>query len=211
MWRSNDKLLCPVRAAANIVKRVQRIPGSSASSKICSYQNEDGKLVDINSWQVLARLRAVVSLIGEHVLGFNENNIGLHSIRSGWAMAMFLSGVSTIIIQRVGRWSSEAFLEYIREQVESFTIGVSKKMLKFEHFHILNAASDVQKLEEKAKVGIFEEYKRDEQKPIDIEHHLHFSELSLDSKPLHVSRKVWRIWRMEAWFQAFGESWFWIL
>ena len=37
MWRSNDKLLCPVRAAANIFKRVQRIPGSSASSKICSY------------------------------------------------------------------------------------------------------------------------------------------------------------------------------
>ena len=53
-------------------------------------------------------------------------------------MAMFLSGTSVIIIQRVGRWSSEAFLEYIREQVESFTLDVSKNMLKYEEFFNLN-------------------------------------------------------------------------
>ena len=52
---------------------------------------------------------------------------------------MFLSGVSEIIIRRVGRWSSEAFLEYIREQVETFTIDVSQKMLEYENFHHLNA------------------------------------------------------------------------
>ena len=39
-------------------------------------------------------------------------------------MAMFLAGVATLIIQRVGRWESDAFMEYIREQVESFTAGV---------------------------------------------------------------------------------------
>jgi len=63
-----------------------------------------------------------VILIGKEVLGFTELEIGLHSIRSGGAMAMFLSGVSMIIIQRVGRWRSDAFLEYIRDQVESFTL-----------------------------------------------------------------------------------------
>ena len=47
---------------------------------------------------------------------------------------MFLSGTPVIIIMRVGRWSSEAFLEYIRDQVESFTLGVSQKMLKCEQF-----------------------------------------------------------------------------
>ena len=51
---------------------------------------------------------------------------------------MFLSGVNTIIIQQVGRWSSEAFLEYIREQVEIFTVGVSQKILAFEFFFNLN-------------------------------------------------------------------------
>ena len=52
-------------------------------------------------------------------------------------MAMFLLNVSTIIIQRIGRWLSEAFLEYIREQVENFTSGVSQKMLDFEYFFVL--------------------------------------------------------------------------
>jgi hypothetical protein len=44
-------------------------------------------------------------------------------------MVMFLSGVSFIIIQRVGHWSSKALLEYIRDQVELFTIGVLQQML----------------------------------------------------------------------------------
>ena len=51
---------------------------------------------------------------------------------------MFLSGVSEIIIKRVGCWSSEAFLEYIREQVDLFTLGVSQKMLENESFHHMN-------------------------------------------------------------------------
>ena len=39
---------------------------------------------------------------------------------------------------RISRWSSEAFLEYIREQVEVFTFGVSNKMTLFEYFHTIN-------------------------------------------------------------------------
>ena len=70
-------------------------------------------------------------LIGKDVLGFNKDDIGLHSILAGVEMAIFLSGTSFIIIMRVGRWLSEAFLEYIREQVDYFTIGVSQRMLKF--------------------------------------------------------------------------------
>ena len=76
--------------------------------------------------------------MGEKVLGFTKEEVGLHSIRSGGAMAMFLSGVSEIIIQRVGRWESFAFLDYIREQVENFTFGVSGKMLQSENFQHLN-------------------------------------------------------------------------
>ena len=103
------------------------------------FLTEDGKNTHINSTQVLPRLRATVGIMGKEKLGFSEDDIGLHSLRAGGAMAMFLSGVPTIIIMRIGRWSSEAFLKYIREQVESFTFGVSKKMIRFEHFHTLNA------------------------------------------------------------------------
>ena len=115
MFASGDKLLCPVIAAARIVKRLMSYPGQDEEAKICTFLTADGKITHINSAQVLPRLRAVVELIGKSKLGFSEDDIGLHSLRSGGAMAMFLSGVPTIVIMRIGRWSSEAFLEYIRE------------------------------------------------------------------------------------------------
>ena len=82
-------------------------------------------------------LRSIVDLIGEDILGFTRDDIGLHSIRSGGAMAMFLSCTSGSIIMRVERWSSEEFLEYIREQVENFTAGVSQNMLAFQCYFVL--------------------------------------------------------------------------
>ena len=135
MFRSGDKELCPVIAWAKTVQRVRKISGSTDNSEVCLFQNEKSAKPDLlRADHVRTKLRAIVELIGKEKLGFDKNDIGLHSIRAGGAMAMFLSGTSIIIIQRVGRWSSEAFLEYIREQVESFTLGVSRKMLKYEEF-----------------------------------------------------------------------------
>ena len=59
-------------------------------------------------------------------------------------MAMFLTGTATIIILRICRWSSKAFLEFIREKVEHFTLGGSNKMLQFEYF---NTTASVDTLE----------------------------------------------------------------
>ena len=84
------------------------------------------------------KIKGIVELMGEKVLGFTKDDVGLHSVRSGGAMAMFLSGVSEIIIQRIGRWERFAFLDYIREQVEDFTQGVSKKMLQVEQYQHIN-------------------------------------------------------------------------
>lgn len=131
MYRSGDPLLCPVIAGDHIVKRVQEIPKSSDESKLCDFLTEYGKEQPINSSQVLTWLRAVVETMGLENLGFKKEEIGMHSIISGGAMAMFLSGVPTVLIMRTCRWSSEAFLGYIWEQVESFIFGVSRKMVRF--------------------------------------------------------------------------------
>ena len=89
-------------------------------------------------------------------------------------MAMFLSGTSVVIIQRVGRWSSEAFLEYIREQVESFTLNVSKNMLKFEEF--LNLKDSPNKSENINEMEIDE----NENGPESIPFNIKFNALSLN-------------------------------
>ena len=87
---------------------------------------------------------------------------------------MFLSGTSEIIIQRVGRWSSEAFLEYIREQVESFTIDVSRNMQKYEKF--LNLSNDQSKESENII--------QNEDAPDFVPFRIKFSELSLGGDPV---------------------------
>ena len=147
---------------------------------------EDGKTIAINSAQVLPRLRAVVEMMGLEKLGFSKEDIGMHSLRSGGAMTMFLSGVATIIIMRIGRWSSEAFMEYIREQVETFTFGVSAKMLLYEHFHTLNEKEE--EVKKKKFDDIFVENKSGgDTETVPIEHQIHFSGLSLSFSGLSLS------------------------
>jgi hypothetical protein len=138
MFRSNDTVLCPVVAWANTVIRVLKIPQADQNSEVCLFQTTTNQTTLLRADHIRLKLRAIVELMGKELLGFTKEDIGLHSIRSGGAMAMFLSGTSVIIIMRVGRWSSEAFLEYIRDQIENFTYGVSKRMLACEEFFNLN-------------------------------------------------------------------------
>lgn len=141
MYATKDPILNPVIAWARVIKTIiSSVPDYSMNTQVCFfYDCKTKKASMITSSIVGRRLKAAVKVIGVGSLGFTEDDISLHSVRSGGAMAMFLSGVRAIIIQRVGRWSSLAFLEYIREQVDSFTRGVSDKMLEFEEFHTLNA------------------------------------------------------------------------
>ena len=140
--------------------------------------DENGRISNINSVQVLPRLRAIVKLMGETNLGSNAEEVGLHSIPSGRAMAMFLlSGISTIIIQRVGRWSSEAFLEYTMEQVKSFTWGVWQSMIQNEHFHTINATARAVQDKEKSILILSQQGNGD---PVVTQHAIHFSKLSMN-------------------------------
>ena len=83
---------------------------------------------------MVEKLRSAGRLVTEENLGFSVNEIGTHSIRSGAAMSLFLGGVQTFSIMMIGRWSSDAFLKYIRKQVEQFTYNSSKRMLECESF-----------------------------------------------------------------------------
>ena len=190
MFRTNDPLLCSVKAGATIVHRIlSTLPNASNHNKLCSFCASDGSTSDINSAQVLPWLRAIVKLIEESILGFRkEDDIGLHSIRSGRAMAMFLAGISTVILRRIGRWNSEAFLEYIREQVESFTYGVAQRMLSFKHFFTLNhseeptSASSTADLEDIFVARNTEDGEANAE-PVCIYHQVPFTELSLGNSP----------------------------
>lgn len=89
IFTSGDMLLCTVISGAKIVKRARLIPGLNDEKKICNFLIEDRKVISTNSAQGLPRLRTIVESIGKPKLGFSREDVGLHSLRSGGAIAIF--------------------------------------------------------------------------------------------------------------------------
>jgi len=108
-----------------------------------------GKSFSLPGWQetyvfriwILKRLRLAATTLGADVLGFTAKEIGLHSARSGAAMAMYLAHVPVFTIMLLGRWSSDAFLRYIHKQVKEFSTGISAKMVQHDHFFTVPSTS----------------------------------------------------------------------
>jgi hypothetical protein len=136
--RTKDSVLCPVRRWANVVQRLRRSPGSSDSTPVNYwFDKASNKYVKVHSKQICLALRAAASNIGQDRLGYSPKELGTHSIRSGAAMTMYLSRLPVFTIMLIGRWSSDAFLRYIRHQVSEFTSGVSDQMIQAdEFFHV---------------------------------------------------------------------------
>jgi hypothetical protein len=136
---SSDQLLCPVKIWAKIVKRIRSYPLSNSSWTVNSFQFSDGSIHKFEGKELLRRLRIAAATLGEDELGFTPDQVGLHSARSGAAMAMYLAGVPVYTIMLLGRWSSDAFLRYIRRQVKEFSRGISKKMITNERFFTISS------------------------------------------------------------------------
>jgi hypothetical protein len=89
----------------------------------------------------IEKVRLAATALGPDFLGFTADQIGLHSARSGAAMAMFLSGVPVFQIMLLGQWASNAFLRYIRKQVKEFSAGISHRMITKENFFTIPSSN----------------------------------------------------------------------
>ncbi len=128
--RTDDSVLCPVLQWAHLVSRIWTYPGASLDTNVCSvWQN--GRMEHITSKTILQHLRAACATIGSACIGCEPHEIGTHSLRSGAAMEMYLGEIPVYTIMLIGRWSSDAFLCYIRKQAEQFLRNVAKRMLNF--------------------------------------------------------------------------------
>jgi hypothetical protein len=122
-------ILCPIKIWASIIQRILKIPESSPNTTVNTILLINGSKQYLSNNYLITKLRLAAKIIGEDELGFTPSEIGLHSLHSGAAMAMFLAGIPTSTIQLMGRWASEAFMDYIRPQVEKFSSLVSKAMI----------------------------------------------------------------------------------
>jgi hypothetical protein len=121
---------CPAKA---LIRRIKHITTHTPNSKtiINTYFESAvcrGKLMcatDINS-----ALKAAVTHLDMKKHGFQVAQISSHSLQAGGAMALHLNNIPTHTIRKMGRWSSDTFLDYIHEQIAVFSAGLSTAMGK---------------------------------------------------------------------------------
>lgn len=137
---NGDPYYCPVRAVA---RRYLHIRQNSNGPKemISTYweQNQPARVVTADHISKAIKLAANI-LNYPSAKGIPIQRINTHSLRSGGANVLALSGYSDTEIQKMGRWRSATFKEYIREELACYARNMSKKMRT--KFHFVNIAGN---------------------------------------------------------------------
>ena len=128
IMHANGKELCPVQAWAKITHRILQYPGATIDLPVNTMLIKS-QLTLLTSKEVISHIRATVEVLGMERMGFGPKEVGIHSIRSSFAMFLYTQFVRTDKIMLQGRWKSDAFLVYIRKQVSEFSKGLSDLMI----------------------------------------------------------------------------------
>lgn len=135
---NGDEYFCPVRALGRRYTHI-RDAGTTDGATLLSAYFVDGKRFDVTDRNIRDALKwAATALDYPGAKGTPIERINTHSLRSGGANALSLSGYSEMEIQKMGRWRSATFMEYIREELACFSAGMSTKMRK--KFGFVNVA-----------------------------------------------------------------------
>ena len=117
---------CPVKALAHRVHHILS-NGGTTEALICSYMH-DNEMQTIQSSSIIKMLRASASVLKLEKQNIDPDLIGAHSLRAGGAMALRLHGYDDTTIQKMGRWTSNTFLQYIHTQIAHLSKDISEKM-----------------------------------------------------------------------------------
>ena len=117
---------CPVKALAHRAHHILSNGGNS-ETLLCSYMQDD-VFHTVNSQSIIKILRASASILKLEKQNIDPDLIGAHSLRAGGAMALRLHGYDDTTIQKMGRWTSNTFLQYIHTQIAHLSKDISEKM-----------------------------------------------------------------------------------
>jgi hypothetical protein len=150
-FRTGHNIMCPVVQSAALLKRLGKSKNTTDSTQINNFETEARRIAQVTDVDMRKSLRAAVFDIGEKKLGIKQEEIGTHSLRSGAAMAMHLAEVPVYTIMIMGRWSSDAFLRYIRKQVAQFSQNIAKRMYTTTSFIHVPALESVDPLDPRTR------------------------------------------------------------
>ena len=131
----NGRATCsPVRAVGRRFCHI-REHTDDPDTFLSSFFEADARQGDVTDNDIRRELKtAAIALDYESTRGIPISRIDTHSLRAGGANALHLAGYSDREIMKMGRWRSKTFMEYIQEQLSTFTKGMSTSMSQSFHF-----------------------------------------------------------------------------
>ena len=108
--------------------------GATHDDFIYIFKDSRGLKQDLSSKVALDLLRNFIDTVN-YCYGLKKDDVGLHSIQSLSAMAMYLNSIPVYTIMLLGHWSSNTFLHYICKQVTEFSNNISRKMIQCPVYH----------------------------------------------------------------------------
>ena len=137
---NGEVLSCPVRALGWRYVHIRTYMFDSSTFLSAFFVNN--ARFDVTDGDIRRSLKhAAIALHYPEYKGIPIERIDTHSLRSGGANALSLAGYSDREIQKMGRWRGATFKEYIREELHTFSIGMSTKMRRT--FNFVNIAGGV--------------------------------------------------------------------
>jgi hypothetical protein len=132
---SQDPTFDPVKSAAILIHALQHLP---TNTPLGSFRDEHMRIHRITADEIRGVIHLAAVQDSLEAQGYTITRIGTHSLRSGGAMHLKLAGYDNDIIQKLGRWSSNTYLQYIQTQIGQLTAGVAQRMANVSlRFHIV--------------------------------------------------------------------------
>ena len=125
--RNGDTITCPVRALARRVIHVRNNTTDWRTTLSAIFDNNTR--YDVTDKDIRTHMKYAAEMLQYPELkGIPVERVDTHSLRSGGANALSLSGYTDREIQKMGRWRSATFKEYIQEELACFSKGMSRNM-----------------------------------------------------------------------------------
>jgi hypothetical protein len=121
---TGHEFFCSVKQWAAVANCILSYLGATMDTPVSAVWRYNN-IKNLTSKILIDTLCNAVVAVGEDSLGFKASKIGTHLICSCAAMQMYLGECPVYTIVLIGCWSSDAFLQYIRKQIEQFSHNVS--------------------------------------------------------------------------------------
>ena len=141
---NGDPYYCCVKALGRRAVHILESGGDDKTWLSAYWEQGEGRcdVTDKDMRAALKKAAEVLDYPGKK--GVPVDRVDTHSLRIGGATVLALAGYSDTQIQKMGRWRSATFKEYVRSELAGYSAGMSTAMKRrFDFVHVVGAGRTV--------------------------------------------------------------------